>query len=81
MYVEKFLREHAVIELRGLSRSMLWAQVKAGTFPSPVRISARAVAWPQSEVARIQAAIVAGKSLDELRGLVSEIEAARQEVA
>ena len=81
MQIEKFLREPAVVELRGLSRSMLWAQIKDGTFPAPVHISARAVAWPQSEVAKVQAAIIAGKSPDELRSLVRAIEAARREAA
>ena len=81
MYPEKFLREPAVVELRGLSRSTLWVQIKDGTFPAPVHISARAVAWPQSEVARIQAAIIAGRSEDEIRALVKQLEAARQAAA
>ena len=79
MHPEKFLREPAVVELRGLSRSTLWAQIKQGTFPAPVHISTRAVAWPQSEVAKIQTAIIAGQSEDEIRALVKRLQSARQE--
>jgi prophage regulatory protein len=37
-------------QLVQLSRSTIYAAVKAGTFPAPVRIGARAVAWRVSEV-------------------------------
>lgn len=34
----------------GLGRSSIYEGVAAGTFPKPVRIGARAVAWVESEV-------------------------------
>lgn len=48
--LEKHLRLPAVIEATGLSRSTIYDMMKAGTFPQPVKLSVRAVAWPQSEV-------------------------------
>ena len=39
------LRRRQVEQLVQLSRSTIYAAVKAGTFPAPVRIGARAVAW------------------------------------
>lgn len=33
-----------------LSRATIFALVKAGTFPKPVRIGARAVAWRLSDI-------------------------------
>lgn len=38
-------RRRQVEQLVQLSRSTIYAAVKAGTFPAPVRIGARAVAW------------------------------------
>lgn len=43
-------RRRQVEHLVQLSRSTIYAAVKAGTFPAPVRIGARAVAWRVSEV-------------------------------
>jgi prophage regulatory protein len=43
-------RRQQVEQLVQLSRSTIYAAVKAGTFPPPVRIGARAVAWRVSEV-------------------------------
>ena len=43
-------RRRQVEQLVQLSRSTIYAAVKAGTFPAPVRIGARAVAWRVSEV-------------------------------
>ncbi|MFA7656625.1 helix-turn-helix transcriptional regulator [Acidithiobacillus thiooxidans] len=40
----------AVLERVGASKTTLYAQVKAGTFPAPVKIGQRAVAWKRSDV-------------------------------
>ena len=47
---ERLLRRDEVLRLTGLSKSTLNKMVKAGTFPAPVRIGTRAVAWRESEV-------------------------------
>ena len=44
------IRRQQVEHLVQLSRSSIYAAVKDKTFPSPVRIGVRAVAWRQSEV-------------------------------
>lgn len=43
-------RRRQVEQLVQLSRSTIYAAVKAGTFPPPVRIGARAVAWRVADV-------------------------------
>ena len=43
-------RRPQVESLVQLSRSSIYAAVKAGTFPAPVRIGVRAVAWRISEI-------------------------------
>lgn len=39
-----------VMRLTGLGRSTIYRMVAAQKFPSPVRLSARAVAWRQSDL-------------------------------
>lgn len=45
-----FLRRPEVERRTGLKRSTLYAKIKNGDFPSPVKLGARAVAWPESEI-------------------------------
>lgn len=42
----------AVEEWTGLKKSTIYAGVKAGTFPAPVRLSARAVAFREEDIDR-----------------------------
>jgi prophage regulatory protein len=48
--VEQFLRLTSVVGASGLSRTGIYAGIAAGTFPPPIRISARAVAWPAATI-------------------------------
>lgn len=54
---EKFLRLPAVEDLTGLKKSSIYAGMKVcpPTFPCCVRLSARAVAWRESDIAIWQA--------------------------
>ncbi len=57
------IRRRQVEQLVQLSRSSIYAAVKAGTFPAPIRIGARAVAWRLSCVERwLEARPLAGES-------------------
>lgn len=47
---ERLLRLPSVEDLTGVRRSGIYAGVKAGTFPAPVKLSARAVAWRSSDI-------------------------------
>lgn len=49
--IDPLLRRNEVERLIGLKRSALYKLMQSGGFPKPVRLSARAVAWRQSEVA------------------------------
>ncbi len=44
------LRVRSVTEQTGLSRSSLYKEISTGDFPKPVKITAKAVAWPSDEV-------------------------------
>jgi len=52
---ERLLRLPPVEQLTGLKKSSIYAGMKAGTFPPCVRLSARAVAWRESDIATWQA--------------------------
>jgi predicted DNA-binding transcriptional regulator AlpA len=45
-----FLRLPEVKAVTGLSKSSLYALIRADSFPSPVRLGPRAVAWVRSEI-------------------------------
>jgi prophage regulatory protein len=46
------LRRKQVEARTGLSRSTIYARIKAGTFPAPVSLGPRAVGWIENDVQR-----------------------------
>ena len=48
--MSKLLKLNAVIDITGLSRTSIYKQIHAGTFPAQIRIGVRAVAWLESDV-------------------------------
>lgn len=48
---EKLLRLPAVMAIVGLQKSSIYEGVKKGTFPAPIKLSRRAVCWPESHIA------------------------------
>jgi len=75
------LRLPAIKESTGLSRSTLYLRIAQGLLTKPVNLGGRAVGWPASEVAALNAAHIAGKSNSEIRDLVVKLEAARKTAA
>lgn len=73
----KLQRLPAVKAKCGKSRSTIYQHVAQGLWTRPVRIGARAVAWPENEVDALNAARIAGQSDDEIRALVTRLHAAR----
>jgi len=63
----------------GLSRSTIYLRIVQGLWTKPVPLGARAVGWPSEEVAALNAARIAGKTDDEIRDLVKELETARKD--
>lgn len=47
---ERLLRLREVRDRTGLSRSTIYAWMQRKQFPSPVRLSQRAVAWRESDI-------------------------------
>jgi prophage regulatory protein len=49
---EKYLRRPAVEAMTGLSRSTIYNLMNRREFPRPVRLTKKAVAWPESTIAQ-----------------------------
>lgn len=75
------LRLPVVLRERGRSRSAHYLDIQQGLFTRPVSIGLRAVGWPAGEVVALNAARIAGKSVEEVRALVVKLEAARKVAA
>jgi prophage regulatory protein len=79
--VHTILRLPAVKAESGSSRSTIYLRIKQGLWPKPVKLGARSIGWPTTEVSAINAARIAGKSDDEIRALVIRLEFARKSPA
>lgn len=71
------LRLPEVLAARGIKKSTHYADIPGGLFTKPVKIGSRASAWPIYECEAIIQARVAGKSDEEIKQLVAQLEAAR----
>jgi prophage regulatory protein len=61
-----------------MSRSSIYSHIKSGLFPRPLAIGVRMVGFRQSEIAAVIAARIRGATDDELRLLISKLEADRK---
>ena len=74
----QLLRLALVSKQTAMPKSSVYAAISKGTFPHPIKLGERMVAWLQSEVTAIINARIAGKSNDEIKALVIDLEAARK---
>ena len=69
------------MEATCMSRSTLYLRIKQGLMTPPVRLGRRCSAWPEHEIAAINAAFVAQKSDDEIREIVGRLQRQRTATA
>ena len=74
----QLLRIALVSKQTAMPKSSVYAAIAKGLFTSPIKIGERMSAWLQSEITAINNARIAGKSNDEIKALVIELEAARK---
>ena len=48
--IPRLLRLPAVLDRVGLGRSRVYELIAEGRFPTPVKLSERAIAWPSDEI-------------------------------
>lgn len=56
----RFLRLPDVMKMVGIKRTVIYERIKAGTFPAPIQIGARAVAWDEEDLANWQRSLSRG---------------------
>ena len=75
------LRRKGVEAETGYSRSTIYLRITQKLWPKPVSLGPRAVGWPAREVAALNAARIAGHTDEDIRRLVSCLEAQRRTAA
>ena len=70
----EIIRLPEVSRSTGLARSTIYLRIEQGLLPKPVSLGGKAVGWPASEISQINAARIAGKSNEEIKNLVDELE-------
>lgn len=74
------LRIPATKSESGYSRSTIYLRVTQGLWTRQINLGPRAIGWPASEVAALNAARISGKTDTEIRELVSRLHAKRVEL-
>lgn len=77
----RFIRINEVKAISGLKRSTLYAYISQGIFPSQIKLGERCAAWIESEILAVNQARIAGKSAQEIKELVRQLIAQRQQVS
>ena len=70
----EIIRVPEVSRTTGLARSTIYLRIEQGLLPKPVSLGVKAVGWPATEISQINAARIAGKSNEEIKNLVDELE-------
>lgn len=76
--IQTILRLPEMKQHSGYSRSTIYLRIKQGLWTKPIHLGPRAVGWPESEVAALNAARIAGKSDEDIRELVTMLESSRK---
>ena len=74
----KIVRRPEVLSLLQISQSALHDRINKGIWPTPISLGARAVGWLSSENTTVLSAMIAGKTEEQIKHLVSELIAKRQ---
>lgn len=77
----KFIRQPEVLVITGLSKSTIYNKINAQEMCPPISLGARAVGFIYSEVIAVVKAMISGKSQAEIKALVQELLAQRQQLS
>jgi prophage regulatory protein len=72
------LRLPEVLKARGRSKPSHYEDIQKGLFTHPVLLGGRSVGWPEAEVRAINQARIAGKTEEQIRDLVAQLETLRR---
>lgn len=78
---QHILRFNEVKKRSGFARSTIYKYIAKGLWTKPIRLTSRAVGWPDYEIDSLIAARISGKSEEAIRELVKTLEVARKTVS
>lgn len=78
---KRFNRKPTVLDQFGFSKSTLANKINEGVFVPPCSLGERSVAWLEHELDALASAMAAGKNKTELKALVVNLVAQRQQAA
>ncbi len=73
-----YLNLSQVLRRKGGSRSLLYAEIKDGRFPPPLKLGLRRVGWPQHEIDALLEFYLLDKDQTELKNFVSKLQVSRR---
>lgn len=76
---QSLVRPNDVLKLLKIGKSTLYAKIKDGVLPPPVKISKRLSVWEAREIDLVIQAIMSEATIEELKTLVDKIEINRKQ--
>ncbi|WP_448556024.1 helix-turn-helix transcriptional regulator [Thalassotalea montiporae] len=76
----RIIRISEVATKRGVSRTTLYRQIKDGLLTKPVNLGAHSIGWPEHEVDKLNGALIAGATSEQLKELVQSLTEQRQQL-
>lgn len=73
-----FVRLPELLEQLAVGKTTLYARIKQGTFPPPVKFGERVSAWPEHEVDNVVNAYMRSATKEDLQKLVAQLMIARR---
>ena len=73
-----FVRLPELLEQLAVGKTTLYARIKQGTFPPPVKFGERVSAWPEHEVNTVVNAYMRSATQEDLQKLVAQLMIARR---
>lgn len=77
----RILRKPDVIALTNLSKSTLYNRIKSGLMPTPISLGARSIGFVAYEIEAVINAMIAEKTPEQIKQLVSELIQQRKKTA
>lgn len=77
----QIIKKPHVLSQIAISNTKLYDQIKKGLMPSPIKLGSHSVGWAKHEVDALVAARIAGKTDDDVKVIVTKLEALRPHIS
>ncbi|RWR54025.1 AlpA family phage regulatory protein [Sinirhodobacter huangdaonensis] len=77
-HMQILMKTPDVCAATGMKRPTLYEHMAKGLFPRPIKLAPKLATWPKDEVAKINAARIAGADDEAIKALVIELTEARK---